>query len=112
MAELVGLAAHSDNKLSVADIDIVEIVGGAVRIPAVKAMAVVGNDRVQARAEKMGVQFLDGQVDAGLSFALGVEEVAFHAAGAFRRRSTLDCSASIWRHLDRSTGRAPTSSSP
>jgi peptidoglycan glycosyltransferase len=47
----------------------------SLNIPAVKAMAVIGNDRVQARAEKMGVQFLDGQVDAGLSFALGVEEV-------------------------------------
>ena len=35
---LVGLAAQSDNKLSVTDINIVEIVGGAVRIPSVKAV--------------------------------------------------------------------------
>ncbi len=47
----------------------------SLNIPAVKALAVTGNDRVQERAEAMGVQFADGKVDAGLSFALGVEEV-------------------------------------
>ena len=47
----------------------------SLNIPAVKAMAVIGNPNVQAQAEAMGIQFLDGQVDAGLSFALGVEEV-------------------------------------
>ncbi|MHB8893377.1 MAG: transglycosylase domain-containing protein, partial [Candidatus Limnocylindrales bacterium] len=47
----------------------------SLNIPAVKAMAVIGNDRVQARAETMGVAFRNGQTNAGLSFALGVEEV-------------------------------------
>ena len=47
----------------------------SLNIPAVKALSVIGNDRVQSRAETMGVQFLNGQVNAGLSFALGVAEV-------------------------------------
>ena len=47
----------------------------SLNIPAVKALAVVGNDAVQQTAEAMGIQFRDGEVDAGLSFALGVEEV-------------------------------------
>ncbi|OGO56968.1 MAG: hypothetical protein A2V85_04580, partial [Chloroflexi bacterium RBG_16_72_14] len=47
----------------------------SLNIPAVKALAVIGNDRVQATAEDMGIAFRDGTVDAGLSFALGVEEV-------------------------------------
>jgi membrane peptidoglycan carboxypeptidase len=47
----------------------------SLNIPAVKAVAVIGNDRVQEHAEAMGVTFRDGEVDAGLSFALGVEEV-------------------------------------
>jgi len=47
----------------------------SLNIPAVKALAVIGNDRVQARAEAMGVAFRDGQTDAGLAFALGTEEV-------------------------------------
>jgi peptidoglycan glycosyltransferase len=47
----------------------------SLNIPAVKAVAVIGKDRVQAKAEEMGVTFKGGQSDAGLSFALGVEEV-------------------------------------
>src|SRR3954447_6819643 len=47
----------------------------SLNIPAVKAMAVIGNDKVQAQAEKMGIQFRNGETNAGLSFALGVEEV-------------------------------------
>ena len=47
----------------------------SLNIPAVKSMAVIGNRNVQAQAEAMGIQFQDGQVDAGLSFALGVEVV-------------------------------------
>ena len=47
----------------------------SLNIPAVKSMAVIGNRNVQAQAEAMGVEFQDGQVDAGLSFALGVEVV-------------------------------------
>src|SRR3954452_4441210 len=47
----------------------------SLNIPAVKAMAVIGNDKVQAQAEKMGIEFRGGETDAGLSFALGVEEV-------------------------------------
>ena len=47
----------------------------SLNIPAVKAMATIGNDNVQTQAEAMGIQFRNGEVDAGLSFALGVEEV-------------------------------------
>ena len=47
----------------------------SLNIPAVKALAVVGNDQVQTKAEDLGIAFRDGKVDAGLSFALGVEEV-------------------------------------
>ena len=47
----------------------------SLNIPAIKALAVVGNDQVQAKAEDMGVAFRDGEIDAGLSFAIGVEEV-------------------------------------
>jgi peptidoglycan glycosyltransferase len=47
----------------------------SLNIPAVKAMAVIGNDNVQRQAEAMGIEFQDGQVDAGLSFALGTEVV-------------------------------------
>ena len=59
----------------------------SLNIPAVKAMSVIGNDRVQSRAEQMGVQFLNGQVNAGLSFALGVEEV--HPADLVRAYGVL-----------------------
>ena len=47
----------------------------SLNIPAVKAVTVIGNDAVQQQAEAMGIQFRDGKVDAGRSFALGVEEV-------------------------------------
>jgi peptidoglycan glycosyltransferase len=47
----------------------------SLNIPAVKAVEVIGNDRVEATAEAMGVQFMNGEVDAGPAFALGVEEV-------------------------------------
>ena len=47
----------------------------SLNIPAVKAMAVIGADHVQAQAESMGISFRGGATDAGLAFALGVEEV-------------------------------------
>ncbi len=47
----------------------------SLNIPAVKAMAVIGNRNVQQQAEAMGIQFQNNTVDAGLSFALGVEVV-------------------------------------
>ena len=47
----------------------------SLNIPAVKAGAVIGNDAIQAQAEAMGIQFQDGQVNAGMSFPLGVEVV-------------------------------------
>ena len=47
----------------------------SLNIPAVKAVATIGNDPVQQQAEAMGIQFRGGELDAGLSFALGVEEV-------------------------------------
>ncbi len=47
----------------------------SLNIPAVKAVAVIGIDTIQAKAESMGVTFADGRTDAGLGFALGVEEV-------------------------------------
>jgi len=70
----------------------------SLNIPAVKAMSVIGNDRVQSRAEQMGVQFLNGQVNAGLSFALGVEEV--HPADLVRAYGVL---ANGGRLVDRTT---------
>jgi membrane peptidoglycan carboxypeptidase len=59
----------------------------SLNIPAVKALAVVGNDAVKAKAEAMGVTFRGDQVDAGLSFALGVEEV--HVKDLVRAYGTL-----------------------
>jgi peptidoglycan glycosyltransferase len=59
----------------------------SLNIPAVKALAVIGNDPVQQKAEAMGVTFQDGAVDAGLSFALGVEEV--HVKDLVRAYGTL-----------------------
>jgi membrane peptidoglycan carboxypeptidase len=59
----------------------------SLNIPAVKAMATIGNDNVQKQAEAMGVQFRNGEVDAGLSFALGVEEV--HPKDLVRAYGTL-----------------------
>ena len=59
----------------------------SLNIPAVKALAVIGNDPVQQKAEAMGVTFRDGEVDAGLSFALGVEEV--HVKDLVRAYGTL-----------------------
>ena len=47
----------------------------SLNIPAVKAVATIGNDAIQKKAEDMGVQFRNGQTNAGLAFALGVEEV-------------------------------------
>jgi membrane peptidoglycan carboxypeptidase len=47
----------------------------SLNIPAVKAGTVIGNDRVQRQAEAMGIEFKDGQVDAGAAFPLGVEVV-------------------------------------
>jgi membrane peptidoglycan carboxypeptidase len=47
----------------------------SLNIPAVKAGVVIGNDTIQATAESMGIEFRNGEVDAGTSFPLGVEEV-------------------------------------
>ena len=47
----------------------------SLNIPAVKAGQVIGNDAIQAQAEKMGIQFQNGEVNAGMSFPLGVEVV-------------------------------------
>jgi membrane peptidoglycan carboxypeptidase len=47
----------------------------SLNIPAVKATSVIGVSSIQAQAEKMGITFRGGATDAGLSFALGVEEV-------------------------------------
>jgi membrane peptidoglycan carboxypeptidase len=59
----------------------------SLNIPAVKALAVIGNDPVKAKAEAMGVTFRNDQVDAGLAFALGVEEV--HVKDLVRAYGTL-----------------------
>jgi len=59
----------------------------SLNIPAVKALAVIGNDPVKAKAEAMGVTFRDDQVDAGLAFALGSEEV--HVKDLVRAYGTL-----------------------
>ena len=58
----------------------------SLNLPAVKTMAVVGNSRLTTRAEAMGVNF-NGGVNAGLSFALGVEEV--HSLDLIRAYGTL-----------------------
>ncbi len=47
----------------------------SLNIPAVKALSLIGVPRVQTQAEAMGINFQNGQVKAGLSFALGVAEV-------------------------------------
>ena len=47
----------------------------SLNIPAVKAGIVIGNDQVQRQAEAMGIEFQEGQVDAGAAFPLGVEVV-------------------------------------
>ena len=59
----------------------------SLNIPAVKALSLVGVPRVQAQAEAMGVNFQNGTVNAGLSFALGVAEV--HAKDLVRAYGTL-----------------------
>ncbi len=59
----------------------------SLNIPAVKAVAVIGNDTIEARATAMGVQFRDGKTNAGLAFALGVEEV--HPRDLVRAYGTL-----------------------
>ncbi len=59
----------------------------SLNIPAVKATATIGNDHIQATAEKMGVQFKNGQVNAGLSMGLGVEVV--HPADLVRAYGVL-----------------------
>ncbi len=59
----------------------------SLNIPAVKAVAVIGTGRIQAKAEDMGVRFKGGPTDAGLSFALGVEEI--HPADLVRAYGTL-----------------------
>jgi membrane peptidoglycan carboxypeptidase len=59
----------------------------SLNIPAVKALAVIGNTAVQQQAEAMGIQFMDNQVNAGLAFALGVEEV--HPKDLVRAYGTL-----------------------
>lgn len=59
----------------------------SLNIPAVKALSVIGIARVQAQAEAMGIGFQNGQVNAGLSFALGVSEV--HATDLVRAYGTL-----------------------
>ncbi len=64
-----------------------EALGFSLNIPAVKSMAVIGNDTVQQTAEAMGVQFQNGKVQAGLSFALGVEVV--HPLDLVRAYGTL-----------------------
>ena len=59
----------------------------SLNIPAVKALSLVGVPRVQAQAEAMGVNFLNGKTNAGLSFALGVAEV--HPIDLVRAYGTL-----------------------
>ena len=59
----------------------------SLNIPAVKAMSVIGVPRVQAQAEAMGINFQNGTVNAGLSFALGVAEV--HGKDLVRAYGTL-----------------------
>ncbi len=59
----------------------------SLNIPAVKAMSVVSVPRVQAQAEAMGINFQNGTVNAGLSFALGVAEV--HGKDLVRAYGTL-----------------------
>ena len=59
----------------------------SLNIPAVKAGIVIGNDRIQAQAEAMGVQFQNGKVNAGASFPLGVAEV--HPLDLIRAYGTL-----------------------
>jgi peptidoglycan glycosyltransferase len=64
-----------------------EALSFSLNIPAVKAGVVIGNDNIQAQAEKMGIQFQNGQVDAGSSFPLGVEVV--HPLDLIRAYGTL-----------------------
>lgn len=59
----------------------------SLNIPAVKALSIVGVGRVQTQAEAMGVNFLNGKTNAGLSFALGVAEV--HPMDLVRAYGTL-----------------------
>ncbi|MHB8958065.1 MAG: transglycosylase domain-containing protein [Candidatus Limnocylindrales bacterium] len=59
----------------------------SLNIPAVKALSLVSVPRVQAQAEAMGVNFQNGKVTAGLSFALGVAEV--HGIDLVRAYGTL-----------------------
>ena len=59
----------------------------SLNIPAIKALSVIGNPAVQAKAEDMGVQFRNGETNAGLSFALGTEEV--HPKDLVRAYGTL-----------------------
>jgi penicillin-binding protein 1A len=59
----------------------------SLNIPAVKALSIVGVGRVQTQAEAMGVNFLNGPTNAGLSFALGVAEV--HPIDLVRAYGTL-----------------------
>jgi penicillin-binding protein 1A len=65
----------------------------SLNIPAVKALSVVGIQRVQAQAEAMGINFQNGPTDAGLSFALGVSEV--HGMDLVRAYGTLANSGSL-----------------
>ncbi len=59
----------------------------SLNVPAVKALSLIGVQRVQAQAEAMGVNFQNGPTNAGLSFALGVAEV--HAIDLVRAYGTL-----------------------
>jgi membrane peptidoglycan carboxypeptidase len=47
----------------------------SLNIPAVKAMAINGVDKVFERAQEYGLRFRTKRTDAGLAFALGVQEV-------------------------------------
>ncbi|MEI7744989.1 MAG: transglycosylase domain-containing protein, partial [Chloroflexota bacterium] len=59
----------------------------SLNVPAVKSMAVIGNANVQKTAQDMGVVFRADTAEAGLAFALGVEEV--HPKDLVRAYGTL-----------------------
>lgn len=79
----------------------------SLNIPAVKALSLIGVPRVQAQAEAMGVNFLNGRVNAGLSFALGVAEThaidLVRAYGAIADAGQLADQTTLMRVVD-STG--------
>lgn len=76
----------------------------SLNIPAVKAVAVIGNEPIQATAEAMGVAFRDGRTDAGLAFGLGVEEIRprdlVRAYGTLANRGRLAAQTTIREVVD------------